>query len=376
MSMGRLSVAWLAALAFALALAAWAPAGSAGTAEAPEITDAEGDQELVGLVGVDPVGFASADLLAAWITEDADALYFHVQVAGGGIDGSGGPYQWNFHATADGTELVASARSTADQPTPQGASTAASRDGSIITMVVPREVVGVATVLMDLYVDSHGGTPAAVQPNVAVIDRAPDTGFGLDYTLAGGAPSGGNGTPGDSDGDGLNDTWEQQHFGNLTAQNATGDPDGDGLNNTAEFQAGTDPNTPDTDGDGLRDGDDPFPLDPKRPNFADDNTTDSDGDGLPDGWERQHFGNLTQTGADDPDGDGLNNTAEFQAGTNPTVADTDGDGVDDGSDAFPIDPLLSAAAKTDGAGRPELYSGIGMFAAAATFCLFGLARRI
>jgi hypothetical protein len=44
---------------------------------------------------------------------------------------------------------------------------------------------------------------------------------------------------------------------------------------------------------------------------------DLDGNGLPDGWERLYFG---RTGVDpfaDPDRDGLNNLAEFKAGTNP-----------------------------------------------------------
>ncbi|HJQ93655.1 MAG TPA: hypothetical protein VJ874_05150, partial [Candidatus Thermoplasmatota archaeon] len=70
--------------------------------------------------------------------------------------------------------------------------------------------------------------------------------------------------PDDLDGDGLNDTWEQQYFGNITAQNATGDPDGDGLTNGQEQALGTDPTNPDTDGDGANDKDDPFPLDPEQ----------------------------------------------------------------------------------------------------------------
>jgi len=49
--------------------------------------------------------------------------------------------------------------------------------------------------------------------------------------------------PADSDGDGLADAWELQHFGNLNA-NGDGDPDGDGVNNLREFRAGTDPNNP------------------------------------------------------------------------------------------------------------------------------------
>lgn len=70
--------------------------------------------------------------------------------------------------------------------------------------------------------------------------------------------------PNDLDGDGLNDTWEQQYFDNITAQNGTGDPDNDGLNNTAEQELGTDPTKADTDGDGVNDKEDPFPTDPTR----------------------------------------------------------------------------------------------------------------
>lgn len=44
---------------------------------------------------------------------------------------------------------------------------------------------------------------------------------------------------------------------------------------------------------------------------------DSDGDGLVDAWELQYFGNLSQNGSGDPDGDGQSNAAEQFAGTAP-----------------------------------------------------------
>ncbi|MBI4262363.1 PKD domain-containing protein [Candidatus Uhrbacteria bacterium] len=58
---------------------------------------------------------------------------------------------------------------------------------------------------------------------------------------------------------------------------------------------------------------------------------DTDGDGIPD--------------RDDPDqdNDGLPNTGEAVKGTNPLVQDTDGDKVNDGKDAFPLDPKKSEA---------------------------------
>ena len=40
----------------------------------------------------------------------------------------------------------------------------------------------------------------------------------------------------------------------------------------------------------------------------------------------------------DQDGDGLNNTQEFEKGTNPNDSDTDGDGENDDTDIFPQDP--------------------------------------
>lgn len=47
----------------------------------------------------------------------------------------------------------------------------------------------------------------------------------------------------DNDGDGLGDSWELTHFGNLS-RNATGDSDGDRLSNHREFLDGSDPTDP------------------------------------------------------------------------------------------------------------------------------------
>jgi len=56
-----------------------------------------------------------------------------------------------------------------------------------------------------------------------------------------------------------------------------GDADGDGLDLDAESLLGTDPANPDTDGDGLPDGEEYVER------FTDPTTSDSDGDGVPDG---------------------------------------------------------------------------------------------
>ncbi|MFO7870959.1 MAG: hypothetical protein R6V03_05950, partial [Kiritimatiellia bacterium] len=57
----------------------------------------------------------------------------------------------------------------------------------------------------------------------------------------------------DFDEDGMVDWWERENFGDVSPA-AEGDEDGDGLCNLEEFEAGTDPNNPDSDNDGLSDG--------------------------------------------------------------------------------------------------------------------------
>jgi len=62
---------------------------------------------------------------------------------------------------------------------------------------------------------------------------------------------------------------------------------------------------------------------------------DSDGDGFPDDYEQQYSGSITGLNREDDlenggAGDGLTNWEEYQLGTDPTEADTDGDGLDDG----------------------------------------------
>lgn len=94
-----------------------------------------------------------------------------------------------------------------------------------------------------------------------------------------------------------------------------GDPDEDRLPTWREYLAGTDPLNPDTNGTGVGD----FALvtaSAGAPN------TDSDGDGVP-------------------------NAVEVARGTDPFNADTDGDEVDDGEDAFPLDPERSEAPEAD-----------------------------
>jgi hypothetical protein len=124
----------------------------------------------------------------------------------------------------------------------------------------------------------------------------------------------------DSDGDGLLDVWEMNHFGDLTsargtqAQNpalgAQWDNDGDGFDNEAEETANSNPK-----------------------NIAS-VPGDIDGDAFADADEIAYFGNLNQTPGGDYDGDYASNIVEITAGISPSNAslwpDTDSDGMADG----------------------------------------------
>ncbi|MGJ8697459.1 MAG: LamG-like jellyroll fold domain-containing protein [Verrucomicrobiaceae bacterium] len=57
---------------------------------------------------------------------------------------------------------------------------------------------------------------------------------------------------------------------------------------------------------------------------------DTDSDGIDDGWEHRFFSNLTSASAtSNSDGDDLTDLQEYTAGTDPTLADTDGEGLSD-----------------------------------------------
>ncbi|MFC1839664.1 leucine-rich repeat domain-containing protein [Thermodesulfobacteriota bacterium] len=97
--------------------------------------------------------------------------------------------------------------------------------------------------------------------------------------------------PDDTDEDGMNDTWENTYFGDLS-HDGDADSDSDGLTDLEEYQIGTDPTEADTEEDGI-----------------------------PDGWEVQYgLDPLTDDASDDPDGDSYTNLQEYQNGTDPAKA--------------------------------------------------------
>ncbi|WP_293822597.1 YPDG domain-containing protein [uncultured Corynebacterium sp.] len=182
-----------------------------------------------------------------------------------------------------------------------------------------------------------------------------------------------DGPKGDKDGDGIINEEDP-------------DADGDGVSNDDEKEAGLDPLNPDTDGDGTNDGDEDTDGDGKKnkdeSEVPEGKVTDKDGDGLgdtgvtdkdpEDGKADITDGPLTNdTDGDgipdavdpDIDGDGVNNSDEKAAGTDPYNPDTDGDGTNDGDedadgDGKPnkdeSDPTKDQTTDKDGDGIPDI----------------------
>lgn len=140
---------------------------------------------------------------------------------------------------------------------------------------------------------------------------------------------------------------EKEVLGDVTTRV---DTDGDGLVDANELLIGTDPYESDTDHDGLSDGDE---LNVHLTNPLE---ADTDFGGMPDGQEvalgnnpRNKNDDIPDPGFIDPDGDGLSTQQELEIGTNPYIADTDEDGISDGSEVntHKTDPLNR---DTDGGG--------------------------
>jgi len=154
----------------------------------------------------------------------------------------------------------------------------------------------------------------------------------------------------------------------FTGENCKADKDNDGIGKCDEKKIGTDPLNPDTDGDGLNDGEeylthktDPLKADTDGDGLGDatevkETTTnplvvDTDGDGLNDGEEVNNY--KTNPLVVDTDKDGLSDSDEvMKHKTNPLKADTDGEGLTDGDEVMKhkTDPLK---ADSDGEGLSD-----------------------
>ena len=82
---------------------------------------------------------------------------------------------------------------------------------------------------------------------------------------------------------------------------------------------------------------------------------DTDDDGLNDAREREVGTDPTRA---DTDGDTLSDGREVDAGTDPTRADTDGDGANDAVDAYPTDPSVRTVQSGEPAGEPTSTSTV------------------
>ncbi|GLS27271.1 hypothetical protein [Marinibactrum halimedae] len=164
----------------------------------------------------------------------------------------------------------------------------------------------------------------------------------------------------DSDKDGLPDRFEN-NFANafipldpLNPNDALADMDRDQVSNLDEFLSGTLLTEANSDWDlGFIDfiifeefEYDQQDVEPLNRLY----TVDVDQDGMPRRWEIR-FGLNDDDSSDatvDIDGDAFTNLQEYKKGMDPTLFDTDADGIDDGLDAFPTNPLYQFDDDSDG----------------------------
>ncbi len=135
----------------------------------------------------------------------------------------------------------------------------------------------------------------------------------------------------DSDGDGVNDKMDEcptvkgVEKGCPKVDNSGVDTDKDGLSDAMEAKIGTNPNNPDSDGDGLNDGEEVLGKDQASTTPVASKKSDP----------KDPCDPISTGPTCDPDGDGLTNAEEAKLGTNPNNADTDGDSVKDKADNCP-----------------------------------------
>ncbi len=151
--------------------------------------------------------------------------------------------------------------------------------------------------LPNLWEIAHGLDPEdATGDNGKLGDPDGDDHSNFDEYSAGSDPQLAASVPGNVDGDGLPDAWEELHFDGL-GQTEFDDPDLDFAYNDVEFAKGTDPNVrldaPDEDGAGGA------------------------GDGMGDDWETFYFFDTTRAPGDDEDSDTVSNLDEWLGDSDP-----------------------------------------------------------
>jgi hypothetical protein len=244
------------------------------------------------------------------------------------------------------------------------------KDGDeVLFDFLPKDVSGKSQTYIKLQQDTDGFFMPAYDIDVGKrVDTANPTDPDTDHD---GLPDGYEFDNSDPDADGLPTSWEVEFgFGRLnpfkqdTDDNGIADMmedfDDDKLINLEEFRHRTDPMDPDSAVPGLehpvgvpnaksharngvKDGEEGGLLKDKSLPFKDvwghiiltrePVYSDSDGDLMPDWWETVHKLNARANDSyDDKDNDGFANLDEYIYGTNPEVADTNGNGLEDWKD--------------------------------------------
>jgi phosphatidylserine/phosphatidylglycerophosphate/cardiolipin synthase-like enzyme len=156
----------------------------------------------------------------------------------------------------------------------------------------------------------------------------------------------------DTDIDGIPDFWEVANGLSRTNQDSAIDSDGDGLSNLGEYSYGSDPNSNDTDGDCIADGDEILWAATQSDVSASDalNLADADGDGTDDNTVIGCEPDLTTEPVDNQ----AENNADNNTGNNSTVGDldSDNDGILDDVDECP-DTEEGAATDTQGCSNEQ-----------------------
>jgi hypothetical protein len=147
----------------------------------------------------------------------------------------------------------------------------------------------------------------------------------------------------DTDGDGMRDDWEIAHGLNPLVKDGAIDSDGDGRTNLEEYNANTDPLSPDFWTKSVKESsafltDTHIPYTPGTLPLVEETYVifregnifvcdtgglyyDWDGDGIPNWWEaRFSTSKVGLSATEDSDGDGHSNVKEYQAYTDPTNA--------------------------------------------------------
>jgi len=159
----------------------------------------------------------------------------------------------------------------------------------------------------------------------------------------------------DSDNDGLTDEEEEINGTDPNNPDTDGDgvpdgkeidSDGDGIIDDSEIANGTDPSNQDSDKDGLTDGE-------EAEAGTDPNNKDTDGDGISDSDEIDH-GSDPIVKDKDSDGDGVPDDKEEEIGTDPDKKDSDGDGIEDGKEIdYGTDPTVDDSEDKNENGIPD-----------------------